>query len=89
MINPFKSDDIECFLSCPRGLEEITATGIRDYCKQVELDNGGVKFSGDFRSLYKVNLYSRTGMYALVKLFSFKAKTDDDFYSSVISYLSS
>ena len=86
MINPFKSDDIECFLSCPRGLEEITANGIRDYCKQVELDNGGVKFSGDFRSLYKVNLYSRTGMYALVKLFSFKAKTDDDLYSSVISY---
>ena len=86
MINPFTSETIECFLSCPRGLEDITAKNIQPYCISVLVDRGGVKFSGDLGSLYSVNLHSRTGMYALVKLLEIKARSNDELYQGVLNY---
>ena len=59
----------EYFLTCPRGLEEVTATDISPHINDVpEIKKGGVKFVGDLSDLYKINLYSRTGMYLLKKL---------------------
>ena len=86
MINPFETNTIDCFLSCPRGLEEITAENIKPYCNNVTVDKGGVQFSGDMESLYNVNLHSRTGMHALVRLLTFKARTENELYDSVLKY---
>ena len=71
---------MECFLSCARGLERITSENIRPYCSSVSVDRGGVQFSGDLRSLYSVNLHSRTGMHALVKLIEGHVQNNDELY---------
>jgi len=77
---------MECFLSCPRGLEEITAENIKPFCSSVSPGMGGVEFAGDLRSLYSVNLHSRTGMHALVKLHKIKARSNDELYNGVLDY---
>ena len=77
----------EFFLTCPRGLEEVTAQDINQHIKDVaEIKKGGVTFLGDLVDLYKVNLYSRTGMYLLKKLLSFKATNFDFLYTKVLHY---
>lgn len=77
----------EYFLTCPRGLEEVTATDISPHINDApEVKKGGVKFVGDLADLYKVNLYSRTGMYLLKKLFFFKATNFDFLYKKVLQY---
>ena len=60
------------FLTCPRGLEETTASQISKYIKNNPIiDNGGVSFKGDLTDMYMTNLYSRTGMHLLKKIISF------------------
>ena len=77
----------EFLLTCPRGLEEVTAQDINQHIKDVaEIKKGGVTFLGDLVDLYKVNLYSRTGMYLLKKLLSFKATNFDFLYTKVLHY---
>ena len=54
------------YLTCPRGLEEITSEDISKHVSgKVSIETGGIKFSGDLSTIYKVNLQSRTGMYLL------------------------
>ena len=77
---------MECFLSCARGLERITSEDIRPYCSSVSVDRGGVQFAGDLRSLYSVNLHSRTGMHALVKLIEGHVQNNDELYKMVFDY---
>ena len=86
MSNPFTSSTLECYLTCPRGLEEVTAKDISPHCKNVKTGSGGVSFSGDWRTLYTVNLYSRTGMFALVKLMEFSADNQKDLYYQIADY---
>ena len=77
----------EYFLTCPRGLEEVTAQDINQHINDTaQIEKGGVRFFGDLTDLYKVNLYSRTGMYLLKKLLSFKATNFDTLYNKVIRY---
>ena len=64
----------EYFVTCPRGLEEVTALDINNHINdQCQISKGGVSFHGDLKDLYNINLYSRTGMYVLKKLFGFRA----------------
>ena len=86
MLHPFSTDILECFLTCPRGLEEITERDIYPHCKNVKLESGGVSFEGDIKTLYAVNLYSRTGMYALVKICEFSANNQKDLYCQTADY---
>ena len=75
------------FLTCPRGLEEVTAKDISQHIKdEPVIKKGGVSFIGDKSDMYKINLYSRTGMYLLKKLLFFKAKNFDSLYSKVKNY---
>ena len=77
----------EYFLTCPRGLEEVTAIDVNQHINDApEIKKGGIKFFGDLADLYKVNLYSRTGMYLLKKLLSFKATNFDFLYKKVLHY---
>ena len=86
MIHPFSTEILECFLTCPRGLEEITAQDISPHCQNAAPESGGVTFTGDLQTLYSVNLYSRTGMYALVKLCEFSANNQKDLYYQIADY---
>ena len=56
------------------------------YCRSVSPGRGGVQFSGDLRSLYSVNLHSRTGMHALIKLLNIQARSNDELYNEVLAY---
>jgi len=77
----------EYFITCPRGLEEVTANDIAQHIKDSpNLNKGGVSFFGSLKDLYKVNLYSRTGMYVLKKLFEFKANNYDIIYKKIYQF---
>ena len=75
------------FLTCPRGLEQVTAKDISQHIKDEPIiEKGGVSFIGNKSDMYKINLYSRTGMYLLKKLLFFKANNFDSLYSKVKNY---
>jgi len=69
------------FITCPRGLEEVTANDINQYLeKKSNIDKGGVSFESSQEIMYRINLYSRTGMYVLKELYSFNASNDKILY---------
>ena len=71
----------EYYLTCPRGLEETTCNDISAYLKiKPSADKGGVSFQGTQKEMYNINLFSRTGMHLLKKLYFFSAKGYDDLY---------
>ena len=75
------------FLTCPRGLEEVTANDINQHINDTPIiKKGGISFFGDTSDMYKINLYSRTGMYLLKKLLFFKAKNFDYLYRKIFHY---
>ena len=67
-------------------MEETTANGITPYCDHAQADEGGVSFSGDFKTLYNINYQSRTGMYALIKICEYSVKNNSDLYNKVTEY---
>ena len=52
-------------------------------------DYGGVFFDGDLQSLYSVNYFSRTAMYALIQICEITAKNDFSGISLVTLYKAS
>ena len=71
-------------LTCPRGLEEVTQKDISKYINQKSyIVNGGVEFKGHKKDMYTVNLYSRTGMHLLEKLFYSKIYSSKKLYSNM------
>ena len=69
------------FITCPRGLEQVTANDINQYLeKKCKIDKGGVAFESSQDAMYRINLYSRTGMYVLKELCSFNASNDKTLY---------
>ena len=72
------------FLTCPRGLEEVTKTQISSYINEpINVDKGGVHFSGNLKDMYTINLHSRTGMRLLKSIFSFNLQQPQDLYKSI------
>ena len=60
----------EYYITCPRGLEETTSLDISSYIKTPAIpDKGGVFFNGSLEDMYTINMFSRTGMFVLKKLF--------------------
>ena len=77
----------EYFLTCPRGLEDITGQQISKYIKEYPtIDKGGVSFNGDIYDMYLANLHSRTGMHLLKKITSFKIDNNKDLYIKIYEY---
>tara|TARA_B100000945_G_C20425056_1_gene620060 strand:+ start:4609 stop:5763 length:1155 start_codon:yes stop_codon:yes gene_type:complete len=74
------------FITCPRGLEKITAQNISRFCQQIKINNGGVSFTGDLKSLYNINLNSRTGMFVLLELYKFRSNDINELYSKIYNY---
>ena len=83
MNNPLTAGELEGYLTCPRGLEELSAKQISPYTQKVKPGRGGVHFGADLAGLYAVNLHSRTGMYALIKLCEITAGNDKELYQRI------
>ena len=76
------------FLTCPRGLEEITANQIAKHIQNIpEIDFGGIQFKGNKIDMYKANLYSRTGMHVLKELYSININHQKDLYKTIENLL--
>ena len=72
------------FLTCPRGLEEITKVQISNYINTpITLDKGGIHFNGTTKDMYLTNLHSRTGMRLLKKIFSLTINEPNNLYSNI------
>ena len=76
----------KCYLTCPRGLEELAKNEVDHFSKEVTLDKGGINFKVEKEGLYKINLTSRIGMHLLVELFNFEASDEDSLYSKIINF---
>ena len=60
---------------------------ISSYIKNPAIpDKGGVFFKGSLKDMYTINMYSRTGMFVLRKLFFFKAHNYNDLYKKIFDY---
>ena len=76
----------ECFLTCPRGLEEQAQIDINSIIYESKINKGGIEFNASKSELYNVNLYSRIGMHLLIKLFDFDCENDDELYRQIYDY---
>ena len=77
----------ELFLTCPKGLEEICKTEIKEFISsKITKINGGISFTGDLKEIYKINLISRIGMSLLVKIFDFDFYNVDELYDKIYSF---
>src|ERR1043165_4131552 len=72
------------FATCPRGLEpvlesELTALGAQNVAKT----DGGVRFEGDLRLCYAVNLESRVASRVLLQVAHGRYRSERDIYDAV------
>ena len=76
----------KCYLTCPRGLEEITQHDIRPIIPNSVIHPGGVEFQTDLAGIYNTNIHSRTGMHLLIELFEFEAYDIESIYKQVYNF---
>lgn len=74
------------FATCAKGVEdlvqkELEQLGIVD----TKIHTGGVAFTGDNESAYKICLWSRVASRILLQLKEFSITSDDDLYAEIIS----
>lgn len=75
------------FVTCARGVEEITEAELRDIgVEKIERVHGGLFFEGDQDALYRAHLWLRTGNRILLVLRSFPVKTPDDLYQNLFKF---
>ncbi len=73
----------DCYLTCPRGLEEQAQIDLWPLIQTSIIGKGGIQFNADKETLYNINLHSRIGMHLLVKLFEFNASDENILYNKV------
>ena len=77
----------ECYMTCPRGIENILSQEITQIInKKNVIDAGGVKFTGSNEDIYRLNYHSRVGMNLLIKLFEGNAYNTDVLYKLIYDY---
>lgn len=75
------------FVTCARGVEEITEGELRDLgIKQIERVAGGVFFEGSQDDLYRAHLWLRTGNRILLILRSFPVRDPEDLYQNLLKF---
>jgi len=71
------------FASCPRGLESLLASELRDFgASTLETVPGGVAFQGDTRVCYRANLESRLATRVLARLARTPYRNEQDVYDA-------
>ena len=75
------------YLTCPRGLEEVLYNETKDYVSQtIDIDNGGITFSGTLEDIYRVNYKTRIGMNLHVELFQGDISNYNDLYQTIYNF---
>ena len=75
------------YLTCPRGLEEVLYNETKDYISQtIDIDNGGITFSGTLEDIYRVNYKTRIGMNLHVELFQGDISNYNDLYQTIYNF---
>lgn len=75
------------FVTCARGVEEITEAELRGLgVARTEKVSGGVFFEGEQTDLYRAHLWLRTGNRILLILRSFPVKTPDELYENLSKF---
>jgi len=75
------------FVTCPRGLEEVTSKELSLLLnKENMIDHGGVHLKANISDIYRINLSSRTGMHVLQEIMNVKSKDLDELYTLVKSH---
>lgn len=76
-----KNTDNTCFAPCPRGLEELLVKELTQLgAKEVNAVGGGVNFSANWETVYRINLHSRIAIRVLWLLGQGKVETEHDLY---------
>lgn len=69
------------FATCPRGLEQILATELRQQgCTDIVPTDGGVSCKGTLAHVYRINLHSRTASRVLLQLTRTAYRREEDIY---------
>jgi putative N6-adenine-specific DNA methylase len=72
------------FVTCARGVEEITETELKQIgAEKIERVHGGLFFEGNQDALYRAHLWLRTANRILLVLRSFPVKTPDELYENL------
>jgi putative N6-adenine-specific DNA methylase len=66
---------LSCFAVAAPGLEPIVARELRGLGEQPRVEDGGVSWTGDARSVMRANLWLRTATRVLVRVAKFNAKS--------------
>ena len=77
----------KCYLTCPRGLEEITQHDIKPIISDSVIHPGGLAFQTDLSGIYNTNIHSRTGMHLLIELFEFEASDIESIYKQIYNFM--
>ncbi len=72
------------YLTCPRGLETVCANELEELgCENIIIDSGGVFLTGDLRTIYTVNHFTRVGMHLLLKIVQLDCKDERALYNEI------
>jgi putative N6-adenine-specific DNA methylase len=72
------------FATCARGLEPVLSGELRALgALDVEPGRGGASFAGDRLTMYRANLYLRTAIRVLCRIFEVPVESPDDLYKAV------
>jgi len=74
------------FATCAKGVEDLVQKELEQLeIFDIKIHTGGVAFTSDIESAYKVCLWSRVASRILLQLKEFSITSDDDLYSEIIS----
>lgn len=76
---------MELIATCAAGIEGILGNEMKHLGYSANVENGRVRFQGDFNDVIKTNLWLRTADRIKIVLATFTAKTFDDLFESIKS----
>ncbi len=78
-----KSDTLQFFAPCPRGLESILADELVTlHAASVQSTSGGVHFQGNWQTCYRVNLHSRIASRVLWQVMKKPYRNEQEIYNA-------
>ena len=72
-------------ITCPHGLEDITAKQISNLSNnKIKISKGGVSLKASTSVMYEINMHVRTAMHVLWEITDINAKSYDDMHQQLI-----
>ena len=81
-----KSDALQFFAPCPRGLESVLADELTTlHATSVQSTSGGVHFQGNWQTCYRVNLHSRIASRVLWQVTKKPYRNEQEIYNAAVA----